>query len=176
MSEQYAEQHAQQPEVPASGPSIIAVSNELIELKQKVNQLLQLMTGSKAKSPSTHVTESIDIDMSDDDDNDELDSGDDSHLIAQQLKGKKRAREEETLEDTRPCARRRYDSKDQDTKLPLPDPFDGNPKNLKKFLDSLDLCFLGAPYKYSREESKIVMAGLICTHSKVFPWRETWQD
>src|SRR5436305_10186460 len=101
--------------------------------------------------------------MSDDDHNDELDSGDDSHLITQQLKGKKRAREEETLEDTRPCARRRCDSKDQDTKLPLPDPFDGNPKNLKKFLDSLGLCFLGAPYKYGRDESKLVMAGLTCT-------------
>src|SRR5947207_14892048 len=96
----------QQSEVSASGTSIIAVSNKLIELKQKVNQFLQLMTGSKAKSPSTHVTESIDIDMSDDDDNDELNSGDDSHLITQQLKGKKHAREEETLEDTRPCTRR----------------------------------------------------------------------
>ena len=47
------------------------------------------MAGSKAKLPSTYVTDSIDIDMSDDDDNDELDSSDDSHLIAQQLKGKK---------------------------------------------------------------------------------------
>ena len=175
MSEQHAEQHAQQPEVPASGPWIIAVSNELVELKQKVNQLLQLMTGSKAKSPSTHVTESIDIDMSDDDDNDELDSGDDSHLIAQQLKGKKRAQDDETLEDTQPCVRRRLD-KAPEPKLPLPDPSGGNPKNLKKFLNSLDLCFPGAPYKYGREESKIVMAGLICTHSKVFPRRETWQD
>ena len=61
------------------------------------------MAGSKAKSPSTHVTDSIDIDMSDDDDNDELDSGDDSHLIAQQLKGKKRAQDDETLEDTNPA-------------------------------------------------------------------------
>ena len=73
----------QQPEVPASGPSIIAVSNELVELTQKVNQLLQLMTGSKAKSPSTHVTESIDIDISDNNNNDKLDSSDDSYLIAQ---------------------------------------------------------------------------------------------
>ena len=59
MSEQHAEQHVQQPEVPASGPSIIAVSNKLVELKQKVNQLLQLMTESKVKSPSMHITESI---------------------------------------------------------------------------------------------------------------------
>ena len=138
MSEQHPKQHAQQPEVPASGPSIIAVSNELVELKQKVNQLLQLMTGSKAKSPSTHVTESIDIDMSDDDDNDELDSGDDSYLIVQQLKGKERAQDDETLEDTQPCVRRRLD-KAPAPKLPLPDPFDGNPKNLKKFLNSLNL-------------------------------------
>ena len=34
ISEQHAEQHMQQPEVPASGPSIITVSNKLIELKQ----------------------------------------------------------------------------------------------------------------------------------------------
>ena len=83
MLEQYTEQHAQQPEVPASGLSIISVSNKLIELKQKVNKLLQLMAKSKAKSPSMHITDSIDIDMSDNDDNDELDSSDDSHLIAQ---------------------------------------------------------------------------------------------
>src|SRR5437868_6421140 len=100
ISEQYAEQYTQQPEVPASGPLIIAVSNKLIELKQKVNQLLQLMTESKAKSLSTYITESINIDILDNDDNDELDSSDDSHLIAQQLKGKKHAREEEILEDT----------------------------------------------------------------------------
>ena len=120
-----------------------------------------------------HVTESIDIDISDDDNNDKLDSSDDSYLIAQQLKGKKCAYEEETLEDTQLCAWRWYDSKDQDTKLPLPDPFDGNPKNLKKFLDSLDLCFLGAPYKYGRDETKIVTAGHLCSHSKVYPWWET---
>ena len=83
MSEQYAEQYVQQLEVPASGPSIISVSNELIELKQKVNELLQLIVKSKAKSPSTHITDSINIDISDDDDNDELDGGDDSHLITQ---------------------------------------------------------------------------------------------
>ena len=100
MSEQHAEQYAQQPEVPASGPSIIAVSNELVELKQKVNQLLQLITGSKAKSLSMHVTDSINIDMSDDDDNDKLNSSDDSYFITQQVKGKKCACEEETLEDT----------------------------------------------------------------------------
>ena len=83
MSEQYAEQHTQQSEVPASGPSIISVSNKLIELKQKINELLQLMAESKAKSLSMHITESINIDMLNNDDNDELDSGDDSHLIAQ---------------------------------------------------------------------------------------------
>jgi len=83
MSELHAEQHAQQPEVPASGSSIISVSNKVIELKQKVNQLLQLMIGSKAKSLSMHITDSINIDISDDDDNDELDSGDDNHLITQ---------------------------------------------------------------------------------------------
>ena len=83
ISEQHAKQHAQQPEVPALGSSIIAISNELTELKQKVNQLLQLMTGSKAKLLSMHVSESIDINMSDDDDNDKLDSSDDSHLITQ---------------------------------------------------------------------------------------------
>src|SRR5436305_14531920 len=85
ISEQHAEQHMQQPEVSASGLSIIAVSNELIELKQKVNQLLQLITGSKAKSLSMHVTDSINIDMSDDDNNDKLNSSDDSYFITQQL-------------------------------------------------------------------------------------------
>ena len=46
-----------------------------------------------------HITENIDINMLNDNDN-ELDSGDDSHLITQQLKGKKWAQDEETLEDT----------------------------------------------------------------------------
>src|SRR5947209_12137613 len=179
MPEQQDEQHVQQSEVPTSGPSIASVSNELAELKQKVNELLQLIAGSKAKSPSsTHSEESIDIVLTDaDDEDDENDSDDDNHLITRQLnKGKKCAHDEETLEDNRPIIRRCLDSKAKEPNCPLPDPFDGYPKNLKKFLNSLDLCFLGAPNKYGREESKIVTAGLLCTHSKVFPWWETWQD
>ena len=58
--------------------------------------------------------------------------------------------------------------------IPLPDAFDGNPKNLKKFLTELDLCFRAAPTKFAGDDAKIITAGRLCSGTKVYPWWNTW--
>src|SRR5947208_2120319 len=42
-----------------------------------------------------------------------------------------------------------YVARAKEPSIPLPDAFDGNPKNLKKFLTELDLCFRAAPTKFA---------------------------
>ena len=56
----------------------------------------------------------------------------------------------------------------------MPDNFDGNPKNLKKFLTELDLCFRASPTKYAGDDVKVITAGRLCSHDKVYPWWNTW--
>src|SRR5205814_9133231 len=58
--------------------------------------------------------------------------------------------------------------------IPLPDPFDGNPRHLKEFLTDLDLCFRASPSKYATDNIKIMVAGRLCSNRKVSPWRNTW--
>ena len=58
--------------------------------------------------------------------------------------------------------------------IPLPDAFDGNLKNLKKFLTELDLCFQAAPTKFAGDDAKVITAGRLCTGTKVYPWWNTW--
>ena len=43
-----------------------------------------------------------------------------------------------------------YIARAKEPSIPLPDAFDGNPKNLKKFLTELNLCFRAAPTKVCR--------------------------
>ena len=62
----------------------------------------------------------------------------------------------------------------KESSIPLPDTFDGNLKNLKKFLTELDLCFRAALTKYTGDDAKVVTAGRLCSGTKVYPWWNTW--
>ena len=66
-----------------------------------------------------------------------------------------------------------YVARAKEPSIPLPDAFDGNPKNLKKFLTELDLCFRAAPTKFAGDDAKVITAGRLCTGTKVYPWWNT---
>ena len=133
-------------EGPADVPSI---RKELSELHEKVDDLLRMMRAVTAKQ------------------------------------SKKRAYDEaSSTNETPPAARVRIESgatdapqyvaRAKEPSIPLPDAFDGNPKNLKKFLTELDLCFRAAPTKFAGDDAKVITAGRLCTGTKVYPWWNTW--
>ena len=143
------------PLTPAPGPSsnnLTAIRTEMADFKRRFDQLMQMITNQRSQ-PSSHTikgntkrsklySRNHDSDMIDDDEDDEDDDDDSLRLITQRPKSKKWAQEEESLEDDQRSTRRHTDLKgSKEPNVLLPDPFDGNPKNLKIFLNSLDLCF-----------------------------------
>src|SRR5436305_7551285 len=67
-----------------------------------------------------------------------------------------------------------YIARAKEPSIPLPDTFDGNLKNLKKFFTELDLCFRAAPTKFPGDDTKVITAGRLCTGTKVYLWWNTW--
>ena len=129
-------------EGPADVPSMC---KELSELHEKVDDLLRMMRAVTAKQ------------------------------------SKKRAFDEaSSTNETPPAARVRIESgatdapqyvaRAKEPSIPLPDAFDGNPKNLKKFLTELDLCFRAAPTKFAGDDAKVITAGRLCTGTRVYSW------
>ena len=130
--------------------NVPSMRKELSELHEKVDDLLRMMRAVTAKQSS-----------------------------------KKRAFDEaSSTNETPPAARVRIESgatdapqyvaRAKEPSIPLPDAFDSNLKNLKKFLTELDLCFWAAPTKFAGDDAKVITAGRLCTGTKVYPWWNTW--
>src|SRR5436190_3970625 len=139
--------------------------DQVAELNRKVDQLTQLLTASRGdvRQILSEATSSV-------------------NTAAR--KGKKRALDEASISEDPPAVRARIDAgpgdavryiaRPKEPNVPLPEAFDGNPRHLKKFLSELDLCFRAAPSKYAGDDAKVITAGRLCSHAKVYPWWNTW--
>src|SRR4051794_26579069 len=139
-----------------------ATRREVAELSRKVDQLMQLLAARGMELQSTPAVE-------------------DTH-------GKKHSSDEASITETPPAAHLRVSpgatevevvrhvKKAKEPSIPLPNEFDGNPRNLRKFLSQLALCFRIAPMRYAADDVKIATAGRLCSHKKVDPWWNTWMS
>ena len=116
-------------------------------------------------------------------DHDSVDDAPEDDGLQEATRGKKRPRDAD--DEPQPSAIRirlnlgtagsvNYVVKTKEPNVPLPDPFDGNPRHLKEFLTDLDLCFRASPSKYATDNVKVMVAGRLCSNRKVSPWRNTW--
>ena len=125
--------------------NVLSMCKELSELHEKVDDLLCIMRTITAKQSS-----------------------------------KKRAYDEASSTNETPSAAHvriesgatdapQYIARAKEPSIPLPDAFDSNLKNLKKFLTELDLCFRAVLTKFAGDDAKVITAGRLCSGTKVYP-------
>src|SRR5947207_173796 len=118
---------------------IASLRSDMTDLREKVDRILQ------------HIAATTTNDTF----NDPEEEG-----LQEARRGKKRPRED--ADEAQPSTIRvrlnpgaassaNYVTKTKEPNIPLPDPFDGNPRHLKEFLTELDLCFRASQSKYATD-------------------------
>jgi len=154
-------------------------NSRFVNLEKKVDQIIEYFRLLESPKPDAEALSDYVNDLSIDDDEDDEDD-EYSHIsetVRQPDKGKKRVRDDDE-QGFRPATRIRPNPMvhTKEPSIPLPEPYDGIPKHLKSFLESLNLCFWASPSKYASDRIKIIVAGRLCVGQKVHPWWDTWKE
>src|SRR5947207_7653982 len=152
MSESHENTPFEDEEAPVASEtsdSLSSLRNEMADLCEKVDQMLQHIAATTNK-------------------NNRVEDGPEDEDHPQEVTmGNKRPRDAD--DEPQPSNVRirlnpgaagsvNYVAKTKEPNVPLPDPYDGNPRHLKEFLTELDLCFRASPSKYATDKVKIIVA------------------